>query len=350
MKSSFNVNVNINRNGVFSVRYTRLKDIAEQTGVSVNTVSRALKGKSDIGKETSRRIRRVAKDLGYVPHAGAVSLRSKTTKTIGVIVTYLDNPFYARILKGINDAIAESGYTVMTWENSEDIKKEQHILRILASYRVAGSIIVPASNLENDFDYDTLKMPHLTIVRKGNLNTKSYFVVNSFKSGQIIANHFLQTGRKKPAFLGLDLRVSCESDRLSGYRERLEKEALVLHDTNIHKCFPSSQAAYQTIKTWMKDKPDFDAIFVSTDQLAFGVLRAFYALGVEVPDDIAVVGHDDVENAQFFTPSLTTVRVPKYKLGVESATCLINMIQNDEKNSKNQTIYEPELIVRESSR
>ena len=89
------------------MKYVRLKDIAERTGVSVNTVSRALKGKSDIGKETSKRIRRVAEELGYVPHAAAASLRSKNIKTIGVIVTYLDNPFYARILKGIHDTLAQ---------------------------------------------------------------------------------------------------------------------------------------------------------------------------------------------------------------------------------------------------
>jgi LacI family transcriptional regulator len=331
------------------VKYIRLKDIAEKANVSINTVSRALKGESDIGKKTSRRICKIAKELGYVPHASAVSLRSRTTKTIGVIVTYLDNPFYARILKGITTALSKDGYTPMTWENNEDIEKEKRVLTILTSYRVAGSIIVPASNLENDFDYGTLKMPHLTIVRKGNPTTKSYFVLNSYKSGQIVANHFIQTGRKKPAFLGLDLAISCVNDRLSGYRERLQQEGLILSAPNIHKCFPSSQAAYQAIETWMKDKPDFDAIFVSTDQLAFGVLRAFYDLGVKVPDDIAVVGHDNVENAQFSTPSLTTVRVPKYQLGFESAACLINMIQTDEQTSKNQTIYEPELIVRESS-
>ena len=139
------------------MRYIRLKDIAERADVSINTVSRALKGKSDIGKETSKRIRKIAKELGYVPHAAASSLRSNVTKTIGVIVTYLDNPFYARILKGINDALAEYSYTAMAWENSEDIKKEKHILTLLASYRVAGILIVPASNLESDLNYDKLK-------------------------------------------------------------------------------------------------------------------------------------------------------------------------------------------------
>jgi len=332
------------------LKYVRLKDIAARANVSINTVSRALKGKSDISKETSKRIRKIAKELGYVPHAAAASLRSKTTKTIGVIVTYLDNPFYARILKGVNDALAEYGYTAMTWENIENIEKEKLILTLLASYRVAGVLIVPASNLENDFNYDKLKTQHLTIVRKGTLNTQSYFVLNSLKSGQIVANHFVQTGRRKPAFLGLDLPISCSKDRLSGYRERLEQEGLIVKETNIRKCLPSSREAYSTIIQWMRDKPDIDSIFVNNDQLAFGVLRAFYDIGIKVPADIAVVGHDDVESTQYFVPSLTTIRVPKYKLGFESAERLITMIQHKNTDLQNQIVYEPELIVRESSR
>jgi LacI family transcriptional regulator len=331
------------------LKYIRLKDIAERANVSINTVSRALKGKSDISEATTRRIRKIAKELGYVPHAAAASLRSKATKTIGVIVTYLDNPFYARILKGVNDALAEYGYTAMTWENGENIAREQHILTLLAANRVAGVLIVPASNLENDFNYDKLKTQHLTIVRKGTLNTQSYFILNSFKSGQIVADHFIQAGRKKPAFLGINLPISCDRERLAGYKERLEQAGLSLTQ-NIRKSRPPSRYAYRMIKTWMKERPDIDSIFVYNDQLAFGVLRAFYDIGIKVPDDIAVVGHDDVESAQYFAPSLTTIRVSKYKLGFESAERLITMIQHKNQNVSNQVIYEPELIVRESSR
>lgn len=335
--------------GVLVLRYVRLKDIAERADVSINTVSRALKGKSDISEGTTQKIRNIANELGYVPHAAAASLRSKATKTIGVIVTFLDNPFYARILKGVNDALAENGYTAMIWENGEDITKERHILKLLAANRVAGVLIVPASNLENDFNYDKLKTYHLTIVRKGTLNTQNYFILNSFKSGQIVADHFIRTGRKKPAFLGLDLPISCDQERFTGYKEQLEQGGLTLHETYIRKSRPSSREAYTTVKTWMEEKPDIDSIFVYNDQLAFGVLRAFHDLDVNVPDDIAVIGHDDVESAQFFTPSLSTVRVPKYKLGFDSAECLIKMIQQDQPDLENQVIYEPELVVRESS-
>jgi LacI family transcriptional regulator len=331
------------------VRYVRLKDIAERTGFSVNTVSRALKGKSDIGKDTSKRIRRVAEELGYVPHAAAASLRSKVTKTIGVIVTFLDNPFYARILKGVNDALAEHGYTAMTWENTENIPKEKHILTLLAANRVAGVLIVPASNLENDFNYDKLRTHHLAIVRKSIFNTQSYFILNSFKSGQIVADHFIQAGRQKPAFLGLDLPISCDRERFTGYQERFEQEGMPFDEMNIRKSGPTSRDAYNITKTWISERPGIDALFVNNDQLAFGVLRALYDQGVKVPDDIAVVSHDDVENARYSIPSLTTVRVPKYKLGFESAETLIHIIQHTEKNLNTQVVYEPQLIIRESS-
>ncbi len=328
----------------------RLKDIAARAEVSINTVSRALKGKDDIGEDTTEKIRKIADELGYVPHAAAASLRSNATKTIGVIVTYLDNPFYARILKGVNDALAEYGYTAMIWENGEDIPKERHILTLLAANRVAGVLVVPASNIENDFNYDELKTQHLTIVRKGTLTTQSYFILDSLKSGQIVAEHLIRAGRKKPAFLGVDIPISCDRERLAGYKERLEQAGLVLSKLNMRKSRPSARDAYRTIKTWMEEKPEIDSIFVYNDQLAFAVLRAFRSMGVNVPDDIAVVSHDDVESAQYFNPSLTTIRVPKYKLGFESAECLIKMIQHKEQEVDHQRVYEPELIVRESSR
>lgn len=331
------------------MKYVRLKDIAERAGVSINTVSRALKGKGDISEDTTQKIQLIADELGYVPHAAAASLRSKATNTIGVIVTYLDNPFYARILKGVSHALADYGYTAMTWENSENIAREQHILTLLAANRVAGVLIVPASNLDNDFNYDDLKTRHLTIVRKGTLNTQSYFILNSRKSGRLVADHFIRAGRKKPAFLGVDLPISCERERLTGYAERLDEAGLPLAPTNILKVPPSSEDAYARIKSWMQQKPDIDALFVYNDQLAFAVLRALRDLGVAVPDGIAVVGHDDVESARYFHPSLTTIRVPKYTLGFESAECLIKMIQHADQEVDHQRVYEPELIVRESS-
>ena len=109
---------------ILAVGYVRLKYIAEKANVSINTVSRALKGKSDIGRQTTEKIRKIAEELGYIPHITAASLRSKTSSTIGVVITYIDNPFFSRILQGINDSISKYGYIILTLASNEDLIKE----------------------------------------------------------------------------------------------------------------------------------------------------------------------------------------------------------------------------------
>ena len=328
--------------------YVRLKEIAEQAGFSVNTVSRALKGKRDISKETRKKIKQIADELGYVPHAMAASLRSQTSRTIGVIVTFMDNPFYGRILQGINDALAKHGFQAITWGNNENVKQEQQILQNFAAYRVAGILLVPACDLKNSIDYDALKTPYIAITRKS-VNAQSYIAIDSYKSGSLVAEHFAKTGRKRPAYLGLDLPISSNYDRRLGYKETLEQLGLSLESRYDRSCSPSAKSAYLTLTEWVKENSTFDCIFVCTDQLAFGVLRACKDLGIKVPDDIAIVGHDDVDNAQFSIPSLTTVRVPKYTLGYSSAETIIKMIKSKNAESLCTKTVTPKLIIRESS-
>ena len=201
--------------------YIRLKDIAEKANVSVNTVSRALKGRSDISVETQKRIREIADELGYIPDASASRLRSRENKMIGVIITHIDNPFYALILQGINDAIAERGYTMLALSSGEDLTKEAELLKTLGANRVAGMIIVPSQDMKNTLDYDHLGVPHITVVRKGNRNTQSYFINDSFKGGVIAARHFIEAGRRSPAYLGFNLPVTCNNERHEGFRRTL---------------------------------------------------------------------------------------------------------------------------------
>jgi len=329
--------------------FTRLRDVADKTGFSINTVSRALKGKSDIGVATQKRIKQIADELGYVPHAAAASLRNKSTKTIGVILTYMDNPFYSRILNGINSALLKHGYTALTWGNNEDIEREQQILRTFISYRVDGILIVPARNLIREIDYDNLNICHMTIVRQGPQNCKDHFVIDSRRSGVLVARHFLEKGRKKPAYIGMNIPVSCDRDRWLGYKETYEEAGILPFKRNLKGSVPSSKEAYLALKRLVEEKVSFDCLFVGNDQLAFGVLRALHDLGIRVPEEVAVVGHDDVESAQFATPSLSTVRVPKFRLGFESTEALIEMIRKGKEHQGMARVYEPNLIVRETS-
>ncbi len=327
--------------------YVRLKDIAEKAGVSINTVSRSLKDKPDIGEKTKQKIRQIADELGYIPHANASGLRSRKSNTIGVIVTHINNAFFSRILQGISDAISSYGYTIMTLTSNEDIAREKDLFIALASNRVEGIILVPSRDIENTINYDEINVPHLTIVRKGNLNTQDYFTIDSYQSGRIAADYFVQSGRRQPAYIGYALPVSCNKARLDGFREKLDEHGIELKNSSVELCNSTPDSAYQAAHELMERGGPVDSIFVYNDQMAFGVVRALYERGLKVPTDISVLGHDDIEEAKHFVPAISTIRVSKYRLGYESAECLIEKIRNKDSASKS-VIYNPELIVRET--
>jgi LacI family transcriptional regulator len=326
----------------------RLKDIAARANVSINTVSRALKSKSDISLSTIRKIKKIAEEMGYVPDAAAVGLRSRTSKAVGVIITYIDNSFFARILQGINDVVSTHGYTIITLASNEDLDKETEILKLLTAYRVSGILLVPSRDLISEFNYDGLRVPHITIVRKGSLNTESYFITDSFSSGTLAGHYAISKDRKHPAYLGFDLPVSCNQTRLQGYLRALEQAGLGIGKKSIRMCDATAEDAYSAAIDWFRENPRIDFLFVYNDQMAMGVLHALHDLGVKVPDDVSVLGHDDIEAARHYTPSISTIRVPKYSLGYESASCLMDLIRNKGKKNTTKTVYEPELVVRET--
>ncbi len=329
------------------MKYVTLKDIAEIAGVSINTVSRALHDKNDIGIETKLRIRAITEELGYIPDQTAARLRTKKKQTIGVIITHMNNSFYAHILQGIHDAVSRLGYTMIALGSNENLDEEQRALVSLKANRVAGLIIVPSQDLINSLDFDRINVPHITIVRKGRLNTQSYFITDSHQSGVLVAGRFLDCGRTSPGYIGFDAMVSCNKDRLVGYKKTLEQSCIALpKEATIH-CGSDMQSAYDAAKQLLKKKRDIDALFVYNDYMAIGVLRALHDLKIKVPDSISVIGHDDIDEASMLVPALSTVRVPKYSLGYESASSLIHLIEKKDSFSKS-VLNTPELIVRET--
>lgn len=324
-----------------------LRDIAEIAGVSVNTVSRALHDKSDIGVETKRRIRALTEELGYVPDQTAARLRTRKTQTIGVVVTHMNNAFYAHILQGIHDAAFKLGYTMFVLGSNDDVEEEQRALVTMKANRVAGIVIVPSQDLVNQLDFDQLTIPHITIVRKGILNTQSYLVTDSHRSGVLVAQHFIREGRRAPAYIGFDSMVSCNKDRLDGFRETLEEGGIILKREAVLQCKADMRSACEATAQLISRNPKIDSLFVYNDHMAMGVMRALHDLGVTVPDDITVVGHDDIDESSMLVPALSTIRVPKYSLGFESTSSLIHFIE--QKDSFKKTILNtPELIIRET--
>jgi LacI family transcriptional regulator len=329
--------------------YVTLRDIALRAGVSVNSVSRALKDRPDIGDETKARIKEIAGELGYIPHAAASNLRSGASKSIGVVVTRIDNAFFSRILQGVSDCVSERGYTVLTLSSNEDLEAERRAVTLLTSYRVSGMLIVPAVDLKSKFDYESIQAPHIEIVRPGRTRSGFYFVSDSRRSGALAAERLISIGRRRLAYLGFSMPVSCNKDRMRGFVEEIKKEGHPFDPRRARSCDAASDAAFAAVTKWIKEGFDADGLFVYNDAMAFGALRAFADAGLRVPQDVSVIGHDDIEVAQSFIPRLSTVQVPKYSLGLESARALLGLIEPyQEAPLPHRVVYQPELIVRET--
>jgi len=329
------------------MRYVRLKDIAREANVSINTVSRALHDKHDISPGTKQRIKKIAEGLGYIPDQSAAFLRTKEKKTIGVIITHMDNAFYARILQGIHDAVSKLGYTMIALGSNENLEQEKQALLSLGANRAAGLIIVPSQDLVNTLNYDDIHVPHITIVRKGNLNTQSYVITDSYRSGVLAAERVMELRRSSPAYLGFDSKVSCNKERLEGFQRTLEKASIPLNKQAVLHCEAAIESAYHAAGQLLEKNPGTDALFVYNDYMAIGVLRSLHDRGIQVPEDITVIGHDDIDEAGMLIPSLTTIRVPKYSLGFESASSLIHLIEDKDKFTRTIT-FSPEMIIRET--
>jgi LacI family transcriptional regulator len=327
--------------------YVRLKEIAERASVSINTVSRALKDRPDISESTKEKIRQIANELGYIPNVSASRLRSKQNRMIGVVLTYLDNNFYARILEGINTAFSEKGYTILTLSSQEELENEQKLLKTLVANRVAGMIIVPSQDLVNTMDYDDLGVPHITIVRKGNRNTRSFFISDSYESGRLAAGYFRSRDCRSPAYIGFDKPVSCNRDRLSGFRESLNDAGILLKKERTLLSAATAKDAYEAAKMLFTTDRAVDAVFVYNDVMALGVLRAMHEHGIVPKKDMLLLGHDDIDNSRFYTPALSTIRVPKYRLGYDAGIELIGLMENSETPERN-VIYRPQLVERET--
>lgn len=327
--------------------FVTLRDIADAAGLSVNSVSRALKDRGDIGEATKERVRRIASDLGYIPNAAASDLRSGASKSIGVVVTHIDNAFFSRILQGINDAVAEKGYTVLTLSSNEDEEAERRAVRLLSAYRVSGMIVVPANDLRSKVDYAEIPVPSIRIIRPGRGKRGDYFVSDSRLGGRLAAGRLLSLGRRRLAYLGFELPVSCNRDRQRGFEEAAKAGGAP--EVRSRSCAATGDAAFEATSRWLKEGFDADGIFVYNDAMAFGVLRALADAGRRVPDDVAVVGHDDIDVARTFIPRLTTVQVPKYRLGSEAARALLERIEpGSESPLARKVVYQPELVVRET--
>jgi LacI family transcriptional regulator len=328
-------------------------DIAKVLGVSIATVSRALKDNPAVNKNTRKKIVETAKKMGYRPNNFASNLRSQKTHTIGIIIHELNSNFIISVLTGIEKVTAEAGYDIIIAHSSETVKKEIANAHNLFHKRVDGLIASLA--------YDTVDLSHFDpFIRKGTpivffdrvedsaLGVK--VVIDNVKAGFIATEHLIQEGCRDIVHITASLQRNVYADRLKGYRQALQANDLPYREDRVIVNDLSDAAGMAAAQQILAMRPRPDGLFVTNDFCASVVMQALKEAGVRIPGDIAVVGFNNDIISKIVEPRLTTIDYPGREIGEVAARHLIGLLkQSPKKNSTNRVILKSTLIVRGSS-
>lgn len=326
-----------------------MKDIAKVAKVSSNTVSRALNDKSDISIETRERILDIAKSMGYVHNTLAKSLRSQKTKIVGLVVSDNSNPFFCRVVKGIEDTLSQNGYSLILCNTDENYSKEIVAIDALVGRKVDGILITPTQAERQDISKLISTGISIVLIGRHFHDMEVDYVINDDKGGAFAAvDHLIRLGHKEILFINAPDYISSATERLVGYKEALEKNNLKPNPNLIRVCGNKTERAYNSMKGVLVEGVKFTAVFTFNDIMALGVIKALKEFNLKIPEDISIVGFDDIEFVSMLEPPLTTVYQQKYQLGVESARILLEKMQGKHHNVQ-QVVLPSELVVRGST-
>lgn len=328
------------------MKYITLKMVAERAGVSVNTASRAINNKSDINEETKKRVLKVAQELGYVQNATAVALRTKKTRTLGVVIADNRNPFYAEVLNGIEEAAREKNYHIILANTQRDYQKEEEAINLLLAKRVDGLLITPVQDRNDDIKkLIEANIPFVIVGRDFESIEVDAVYNDEVKGGFFATEYLIKKGHKRIAFINGFLHKSPAQGRLEGYKKALKEHGIPFDDSLVSVGDIDVKDGYERTKQLLEKGLNFTAIFAYNDMMAFGAMRAIKEKGLRIPEDIGLVGYDDIPFSSLISPSLTTIKLKKQELGAESVKLLLSRINGSREKMK-KIMLNVELIVR----
>lgn len=323
-----------------------MAEVARAAGVSKQTVSRVLNGTGRTSERTALRVQEVIRELGYRPSGVARSLATNSSLTVGLVVPALDNPYYADIAQGAELAAWREGYNLFLCNAFGDPERECAALRSLED-RGADAVIVDTPKLADAELFELLSHYKAAVVigREVPLEVASSIVVDDAAGIQLALGALHASGRRAVAMLaGTDAFVSSTVRRKAFIRF---ERAHGLFDPARVVCSDTSAEASYRATLQLVERTKLDALVCFNDIMAAGALKALRRLRVRVPDDVAVIGHDDVLMAEWLHPSLSTLRVAKHDLGVGAVEMLLGRLRGQEPNIRR--VLKPELVVRASS-
>ena len=339
-----------NNNNQKPKRRTSLKDLAHELGVSIATVSRALRSSPEIGKEMQQRVKELAKRKNYRPNPFAQSLRKEAPKIIGVVVPHLETHYYSAVLAGIEAEAARSGYSVISANSHEDFQVEARALDTFVSLHVEGVIGCLAQTTTDYAPFEELQEMGIPLVFFGRTCLPEKFSsvkANGDEAAQQATQHLLDTGSRRVAFIGGPNHLDMVRRRKHGYLEALRENRLPI-ERELVVCgkIDYQWAVEQTMK--LLQRPDHpDAILAFNDIITFAAFSAIKQLGLRIPEDVALIGFTDDLHAAYVTPQLSVIEDQSHLMGERACKMLMRAIGGD--HTLYHEIVPQRLVIRETS-
>ncbi len=325
-----------------------IRDVASRAQVAVGTVSNFLNRPDRVAEATRKKIESAIADLNFVPNASARHLRSGSSRTIGLLVPDITNPFFTEVARGAGDTESESDYTLILCNSDEDPRKEERHFKVLIEQRICGLLITPSfEGLAGVAELSRRNIPTTFIDRRADSSDQSSVSMDDFHGGKIAIEYLASLDHKSIAWVNGPLSMAQCADRENGEMASAKEKNINISKFQVSQM--RSQNGYEVTQNILASNAQITAIFCANDLVALGVLRALLESGKSIPKDYALIGYDDIGFSASASIPLTSIAQPAYKLGALAAQMIINEVEHGKNFKHEQIVFKPELVIRAST-
>lgn len=340
---------------------SNIKEVARKAGVSISTVSRVMNNSKRVSPELAEKVREAAFALGYSANSAAQSLRGVQSKRIAVIITSLSRTFFTSVLEGINRVADDCGYTILLAETHDSLAKEIELVNGFVAQWVDGIILASSAYGRDRATLDYIsslsrlekkgrRVPVVTLEFAFENTDLDAVVIDSEKAAYDAVSYLIQrVNRRNIVHISLPSMHYLGQQRAAGYQRALQDAGLPARSDYIVQGDYSTFSGYRIVKLLIQTGKYFDAIFCANDQMAVGAILACNECGISVPDQVAIVGNDDIFTASLVRPSLTSIQVPRYELGMSAMLMLQGMLEDDHPHKRRIITLETKFVERGST-
>lgn len=333
------------------------KMIAKELGITITTVSKALKDYPDISPKTKEAVKTLARDWNYLPDSQALALRSQHTRTIGLVIPEIVHYFFSNVIKGILRSAEERGYQLLITLSRNDRDLEENQINLLYAQRVEGILISLANETTDHAHLNYLKDRQVPVVMFDKVHPDyecKKVIIDDFKGGYHATEHLIKQGCIKIAHIRGPLSPQNSIGRFNGYVQALKDYGLTYDPKLIKVCQEVNfEEGFQFGEELLSANPQVDGIFAVTDQVGVGAMKAAQKKGLKIPKDLKVIGFSDSQIAQVSEPTLSTIHQPGFEIGLTAARILIDEIEElaneEDPNLGTEYILNTSIIAREST-